>query len=130
MSCVLVRLQRQEDMNMKASPSAISELQTRLSNPAPFFFWNVLTDEYFTGPMIPGSVRMPLTTIVRDARNAALPLDAEIVVYCSSDTCPQSTLAAEKLVRSGYRNVHIYEGGVKQWREAGLPLEQLDPALA
>ena len=115
---------------MKASAMTISELQQRLSNPAPFFFWNVLTDEYFTGPMIPGSARMPLTTIVRDVRNAALPFDAEIVVYCSSYTCPQSTLAAEKLVRSGYRNVHVYEGGVKEWREAGLPLEQLEPALA
>ena len=41
--------------------------------------WNVLTDEYFTGALIPGSRRVPLDQAGREVADLALPRDAAIV---------------------------------------------------
>jgi rhodanese-related sulfurtransferase len=92
-----------------------AELQDRLSDSARFEFWNVLTDEYFTGQLIPGSRRVPLDVVVKTAKTEGLARDAEIVVYCAGPECPQSLLAAEKLVAVGYTNVRVYEGGLQEW---------------
>ena len=85
-------------------------------------FWNVLTDDYFTGEMIPGSRRVPLDQIGRELARAPLALDTAIVVYCSGPTCPQSGQAGDKLAAFGLTNVRIFEGGLTAWRDAGRPL--------
>ena len=49
--------------------------------------------------------------------------DTEIIVYCSSFTCPISPMAADKLVDAGYTNVVDFEGGLADWEDAGYPFE-------
>ena len=63
--------------------------------------WNVVTDEYFTDTLIPGSRRVPLDHAGREVADLALPRDAAIVVYCSGPPCPQGRAAAEKLTALG-----------------------------
>ena len=46
----------------------------------------------------------------------------EVVVHCSSYACSASRKAADFLESKGY-NVMAYEGGIKEWAEAGLPTE-------
>jgi rhodanese-related sulfurtransferase len=53
-----------------------------------------------------------------------LPRDSEIVVYCGGPTCPQSRLAAEKLLKLGFGNVRAYEDGLEEWKAAGFAIEQ------
>jgi rhodanese-related sulfurtransferase len=53
-----------------------------------------------------------------------LPRNTEIVVYCGGPKCPQSRIAAEKLVRLGYENVRAYEGGLEEWKAAGFAVEK------
>jgi hypothetical protein len=72
---------------------ATGDLCNRLDQTTKFEFWNVLTDKWFTGEMIPGSRRMPLDTI--EQRVADVPKDAEIVTYCGGPKCPQSIEAQE-----------------------------------
>lgn len=100
------------------------ELQRRREADQPLHLWNVLTDDYFTGEMIPGSERVPLDRLLRHVRERNPAEDAEIVVYCAGPDCPQSAMAAEKLVESGFQNVHDYEGGLEAWKDAGLPVEK------
>ena len=104
-------------------PIAISleELQARLAAENVQDFWNVLTDEYYHGEMIPGSRRIPLDTIGRAA--ADLPRNREIVVYCASYDCPQSSMAARKLAALGFTNVYVFEGGIEEWLDAGNHIE-------
>lgn len=102
-----------------------TELYERLQDTARFTFWNVLTDDYFTGELIPRSERVPLDRVGKTAKEQRLAADAEIVVYCSGSGCPQSVLAGEKLTALGFTNVRVYEGGLHDWKEAGLALEQL-----
>ena len=54
--------------------------------------------------------------------------DREIVVYCSSDTCQGSALAASLLEGRGYTNVLRYTAGKADWMDAGLPVESVESA--
>jgi rhodanese-related sulfurtransferase len=87
--------------------------------------WNVLTDDYFTGQMIPGSRRVPLDHVGREVAALALARDTAIVVYCSGPSCPQSKAAAEKLVTLGFTNVTAFTGGLEVWTAAGHPVDTL-----
>ena len=107
-----------------------AELEERLKAGGAIEFWNVLTDEYFHGELIPGSRRVPLDTVGREVREKRLPTDAEVVVYCAGPKCPQSRMAAEKLEALGYRNVRAYEGGIEEWKELGHEVETVGQPVA
>ena len=106
------------------------QLQQRLKQGNNLHFWNVLTDGYFKGEMIPGSRRVPLDTIGREVTQARSPKGEEIIVYCAGPTCPQSLQAAQKLMDLGYTNVRAYEGGLEEWKNAGNNIERLEQASA
>ena len=48
---------------------------------------------------------------------AALPRDANIIVYCASGN--RSALAADTLRQMGYANASSLAGGFRAWAEAG-----------
>lgn len=105
-----------------------NELKWMLNQGGDFHLWNVLTDDYFHGEMIPGSHRVPLDQVERHVADSDVPKDAEIIVYCAGPRCPMSGMAAEKLQKLGYTNVRAYEGGIEEWVEAGYEIEQLSTA--
>jgi rhodanese-related sulfurtransferase len=107
-----------------------AELDERLRENGKLQFWNVLTDEYFTGEMIPGSRRVPLDRIGRESHETNLAKDAEIVVYCAGPQCPQSGYAARKLQDFGYGNVRTYEGGLEEWKGLGREVEHAGEPVA
>jgi rhodanese-related sulfurtransferase len=100
------------------------ELHKKLQNQSGFEFWNVLTDQYFKGENISGSRRVPLDKVGSEVREAGIPQNTEIVVYCAGPECPQSKFAAEKLIKLGYDNVRAYEGGLQEWKQAGFTVEK------
>lgn len=101
------------------------QLKAKLDSGHPFEFWNVLTDDYFHNEMIPGSRRVPVDGIGRQIADSGLARNAEIIVYCAGPECPQSRLAGEKLAKLGFTNVVAFEGGIVEWKKAGLPIETL-----
>jgi rhodanese-related sulfurtransferase len=105
----------------------LDELTARQREGGVAELWNVLTDDYFTGELIPGSRRVPLDRIGRVVASSPLPRDTEIVTYCSGPGCPQSKSAAEKLTALGYTNVRAFEGGLEAWKASGRAVE---PAAA
>jgi rhodanese-related sulfurtransferase len=110
----------------EASVKTISteEVRQLLDSNRPIQFWNVLTDEWFKGENISGSRRVPLDKVGHEVRTTNLPKNTEIIVYCGGPKCPQSRLAAEKLAKLGYENVHPYEGGLEEWKGTGLAVEK------
>jgi rhodanese-related sulfurtransferase len=100
------------------------ELHQKLEHKQNFEFWNVLTDEYFKGENISGSRRVPLDKVGNEVRQASLARNTDIVVYCAGPQCPQSRMAAEKLVKLGYDNVRAYEGGLEEWKQAGFGIDK------
>ena len=101
-------------------PIDLEELRKRLAERSVDEFWNVLTDKYFSGELIPGSRHVALDTIGRVS--ATMPKDATIIVYCANYDCPQSAMASRKLEALGFTDVYAYEGGLQEWEEEGYEL--------
>ena len=105
-------------------------LQRKLDQGGDFHFWNVLTDEYFHGELIPGSHRVPLDRLGQTVSQTQLSKDVEIITYCGGPKCPQSMLAAQKLIELGYTNVKAYEGGLEEWKAAGHEVVHIEQGAA
>jgi rhodanese-related sulfurtransferase len=72
---------------------------------------------------LPGAISMPPEYVTVRARRRIPDRSTEVVVYCASETCDSSLVVANRLIELGYRNVHHYAEGKRDWVEAGLPLE-------
>jgi rhodanese-related sulfurtransferase len=82
---------------------------------------NVLRKEAFEKIHIRGSISIPRSEL-EAGRWRELDKTKEVVVHCSSYECAASRMAADFLESKDY-NVKAYEGGLKEWAEAGLPME-------
>ena len=96
------------------------ELIQRIKNGPPVQIINVLDPKDYELGFIKGSLKIPLDQLER--RSYELDKKIDVVTYCAGYDCPASGKAAEKLSAQGFR-VFAYEGGIKEWKEAGLPTE-------
>ena len=63
-------------------------------------------------------------SVLRKLTHIAVPDDVKIILYCSSGSDTVSARAAVALKRIGVDKVWVLEGGLKAWREHGLPVSQ------
>ena len=82
---------------------------------------NVLAKPAFDKIRIRGSISIPRSELMA-GRWAELDKLRAVVVHCSSYSCGASKDAAEFLEGKGF-DVRAYEGGIKEWAEADLPVE-------
>jgi rhodanese-related sulfurtransferase len=87
-----------------------------------------LRAEHFEQGHIPGAIHIHFEAIADEAPTLLPDRDAAIVTYCSNTACPNSGIAANRLVKLGYTNVRKYAEGKDDWTAAGLPLETGTPA--
>ena len=50
-------------------------------------------------------------------------IDQTLITYCSGYGCSDSFELGERLLKEGYADVLVYEGGLPEWQSAGRPLE-------
>jgi rhodanese-related sulfurtransferase len=93
-------------------------------------FWNVLTQDYFNGEMIPGSRWVPVDCVGREVAARAVDKNARLLVYCSGPSCPNSRDAGAKLATLGFTNVRVFGGGLETWKAGGRGVEVLPKATA
>jgi len=72
-------------------------------------------------PGIPGAARISPAPLRSSAR-ISVPPDVQVVLYCSSPNQITSARTALALRRKGISNVWLLQGGLKAWRELGLPV--------
>ncbi len=96
------------------------ELAAKLGSPG-LVVVNVLAREGYDKIHIRGSISIPRNELEK-GRWRELEGAEELVVYCSSYSCAASHVAADFLEAKGF-HVWAYEGGVREWAEAGLPTE-------
>jgi rhodanese-related sulfurtransferase len=82
-----------------------------------------LPPKYYHSGHLPGALLLPYDQIDAESKAVLPDLNAAVVVYCASNTCENSHLAATRLVELGYGNVTVYSGGKADWSEHGYPLE-------
>ncbi len=78
--------------------------------------------------ILPGAVRLLPNELI--ARNAEIPRDRDIVLYC---TCPSEATSAKialTMRRFGVERIRPLRGGYDSWKQAGYPLvEILEPIV-
>ncbi len=99
----------------------LSDLRSKLQN-KDVALVEVLSGEKYKKAHIKGAINIPLNKIGKEAKQR-FAKDKEIVVYCSDSECTSSPTAAKKLDDLGFTNVYDFEGGKKEWEEAGYEME-------
>jgi rhodanese-related sulfurtransferase len=98
------------------------------TSPASLLLVDVRDRDDYEEEHIKGAISIPLREVNMRART--LESDREIVVYCGSYTCQMSVKAAKILTGKGFNDVVEYEGGLLDWKGAGLPTEGKSKARA
>jgi rhodanese-related sulfurtransferase len=106
-----------------------SELQARIQSNPSLTLVEALPEKYYQDWHLPRAKHLPHDQVKTLAPSLLPEKSAEIVVYCASQTCQNSHIAANQLTAMGYGNVSVYPGGKKDWSEAGMPIERGAAAL-
>ena len=101
---------------------ALADLRARIQAHSVVLL-EALPEASFAAGHLPGAFAMSLDRIAEVALRVVPDKDRSLVVYCASETCLNSHLAADRLARLGYRSVSVFTGGKSEWKAAGLPLE-------
>ena len=119
--------QRPEDSSAETEllpfPVMLEELDSLLADGA------VLVDarsrSAYEKAHLQGAVSLPLgdaedgIAALQDQFSAATTL----IIYCSGFGCPDSFDLGVLLLKAGYRDVLVYEGGFPEWQDAGRPVD-------
>jgi rhodanese-related sulfurtransferase len=91
-----------------------------------FYLINVLDEDSFIDKHIPGSINIPIhkRNFNERLQKEINQKEVKIVVYSESPEDDSGPSAAKKLIELGYRMVYDYEGGIKDWKDAGYSLEE------
>ncbi len=98
------------------------DLKAKLERGDDFVLIDTLPETAFHKGHLPGAINIRSDDILAEAPRRIPDKDADIVVYCASETCKRAGLSAERLLSLGYTRVLHYVGGKKDWVAAGLPL--------
>jgi protein-disulfide isomerase len=107
---------------------SLEELKEMLDREQSFNLVMTLGEGAFRRGHIPGSINI---SSLEQAEGLISPED-EIVVYCHDENCPASKAAYQMLVNHGFSKVHRFAGGIREWQEAGYPVEtdlDMQPAM-
>ncbi|HXW86454.1 MAG TPA: rhodanese-like domain-containing protein [Candidatus Bathyarchaeia archaeon] len=92
-----------------------------MSGPAQLLVINVLPTELYHDCRIQGTINVPLEELASYAES--LNKEQPIVVYCGSYFSSVTAKAWHLLHDMGFSNIWAYEGGINEWKFAGLPTE-------
>lgn len=99
----------------------IQDVAQKLQRGDQFYFIDTREDREWEASRAKGAIHMSKGVIERDIETQIPDRNAEIVLYCGGGF--RSALAAEALCKMGYTQVFSMDGGIRGWKEAGLPLE-------
>lgn len=86
-----------------------------------FYFVDTREDDEWRAGRAKNSIHLGKGIIERDIETVIPDRSAEIILYCGGGF--RSALTAEALQKMGYTNVSSMDGGIRAWRERGLPAE-------
>ena len=99
----------------------VADVKARLDRGEAFHFIDVREESEWAAGRAQGARHIGRGILERDVERLIPDLGAPIVLYCGGGF--RSALSALNLGQMGYRNVVSMDGGIRAWREAGLPTE-------
>jgi len=111
-----------DDARTRVREVTVEEVWQRQQRGEPFELVDVREDNEWAQGHAAGARHIGRGVLERDAESLIPDPDREIVLYCGGGF--RSALAADNLQKMGYRSVFSMAGGIREWREKGLPEEK------
>jgi rhodanese-related sulfurtransferase len=110
-----------DDAKARVREANVDAVKTRMDRGDKFVLIDVREESEFAKDHLPGAIHLGKGIIERDIEARVPELNTEMVLYCGGGF--RSALAADNLQKMGYTNVISMDGGIRDWREKGYPLE-------
>ena len=111
-----------EDAKARVKEITVQDVRAKQQAGEKFHFVDVREDNEWICGRAAGSRHLGRGIIERDIENEIPDTEAMVVLYCGGGF--RSALSADNLQKMGYKNVSSMAGGIRGWREAGLPEEK------
>ena len=108
------------DAKKRVRETSVDEVKARLDRGDKLLLIDVREESEFAKDHLPGAIHLGKGVIERDIEVRVPATDQEMVLYCGGGF--RSALTADNLQKMGYTNVISMDGGIREWREKGLPL--------
>ncbi len=110
------------DAKTRVRETTVDEVKAKLDAGENFVLIDVREESEYAKDHLPGAVHLGKGIIERDIEKRVPDPKTPIVLYCGGGF--RSALSADNLQKMGYTDVLSMDGGVRVWREKGLPLEK------
>ena len=110
------------DAKSRIGEVTVADVDAKIKRGEKFLLVDVREESEFAKDHLPGAIHLGRGIIERDIEGKYPDLKTELVLYCGGGF--RSALAADNLQKMGYTNVISMDGGIRDWREKGYPLEQ------
>src|SRR5262249_13439176 len=111
-----------EDAKKRVRETTVDEVKARMDRNETFLLIDVREESEFAKDHLPGAGHLGKGIIERDIEQRVPDANAPVILYCGGGF--RSALAADNLQKMGYINVISMDGGIRDWRAKGLPLER------
>jgi rhodanese-related sulfurtransferase len=109
-----------EDAKQRIHEVSIDEVKSKLDCHEKFELVDVREESEYAKDHLPGAIHLGKGVIERDIEDRVPDPSTPLVLYCGGGF--RSALAADNLQKMGYTSVLSMDGGVRGWREKGLPM--------
>lgn len=113
----------QKEFNLSLECISWEELVKRMKDNPDFILVDTIGKYDGNTYKIKGATTIPYPEVI-DRRNE-LTSHKEIIIYCKHKDCVASKKVALGLKLLNIQNVKVYEGGIDEWVEHGLPVENV-----
>jgi rhodanese-related sulfurtransferase len=115
-------LQLVDAIRINIRECTVNDVRDRISTGEQFVLIDVREESEFAAGHLPRSTSLGKGIIERDIESLVPNPASEVVLYCGGGF--RSALAADNLQKMGYSNIVSMDGGFREWKEAGLPIER------
>ncbi|MCI0684628.1 MAG: sulfurtransferase [Gemmataceae bacterium] len=108
------------DAKKRIRETTVDEVNAKLGRRQEFVLIDVREESEWARDHLPGAIHLGKGVIERDIETRIPDPETPIIVYCGGGY--RSALVADSLQKMGYKNVLSMDGGIRDWRNKGLPL--------
>ncbi|MFL5241042.1 MAG: rhodanese-like domain-containing protein [Gemmataceae bacterium] len=109
-----------EDVKTRVKELSIDQVRAKQDRGDKFVLIDVREESEWAKDHLPGAIHLSRGILERDIEARFPEAKTEMILYCGGGF--RSALAADNLQKMGYTNVYSMDGGIRDWREKGLPL--------
>jgi len=108
------------DAKKRVQETNVDDVKAKLDRKEKFLLIDVREESEYARDHLPGAIHLGKGIIERDIEERVPDHNATMILYCGGGF--RSALAGDNLQRMGYTHVISMDGGIREWREKGLPL--------